>query len=86
MGWGDRTANSGFKATGGRRSYNLRRQSIAGRRRVLLAQMIGKVSQAEAARMLGVSEATISRDVARLNVANHTTSQEGHRASPTIIP
>jgi hypothetical protein len=43
--------------------YRMRRRSKGNQRRAQLATMLPHMSQAEAARRLGISEATISRDV-----------------------
>jgi len=63
-----------FRLIGGRNAYNVRRQVKALARRRELAELLARWpddgrrrgGQAEMARRLGVSEATISRDVAFL--------------------
>lgn len=51
-----------------RRNQNLERRGDA-RRRALLAILSGRITQGQLARALGVTQATIARDIARLGIA-----------------
>ncbi len=69
MNWSQAAQSTGFRATGGRRAHNARRQRVAAERRNRVARLLAKdatLKQAELARRLGVDRATICRDVATL--------------------
>ncbi len=72
MAWSDAvSAEQASRRAGGRRRYNRLRQDIAVVRRAKVARLlrtfgVERGAQAQIARQLGVSEATISRDAAHL--------------------
>jgi hypothetical protein len=80
-----------FKRAGGRRHYNARRQSLALFRLTQLASLLMRYgwpahgSQALVARALGVSEATISRDMKAVRtMVGHCPECGGPRVRPRL--